>query len=1044
MMRIRTVVLGCMLTLLGLWPATVHAQANKVEVVKSDDGIRLMVDGRPMMVHGMNWGYIPIGENYAYDLWSKDEAFIKRVLDSEMTLLQEMGVNSIRLFSDIPPKWVEYIYDNYGIMTSINHLMGRYGFEVNGAYVPNTNYGDPVIRKAILDDIQKSVDRYKDTRGVLMFLLGNENNYGLQWTSFNIEDVPEEVEDGRADQLYKFWCEAVTLVSKNTDHPVGIVNGDLQYLELVGRYCDDLDIFGSNMYRGASAGDAFQRVNDELGLPFMYTEFGSDAYNAKTQQEDPSMQAKYLKAQWREIYQQSAGKWGVGNAIGGMIFQWSDGWWKYLQETNLDVHDTTAQWSTGAYEDYEPGLNNMNEEWWGIAAKNPSDPTGFYTVTPRTAYYVLREAFKLEAYGPNTRPASINAHFNSISIPNLETNYLANKAVQDIAVLRSLRLSGMRLVFDSSMSQGTENTVRGDELQFGHTESFYTEFSFEHGSEVRARLVINGVGNVAGNRLDDLFYESQRAVSVVSDPGADVEETAVTDRFGIYQADFEISQPRFDVKGFYRVGHLGWGYEGDFFNLYPEAYYGPNLDIYNGQAPNGMEFTGKRELQGLKVAIGPQLWWGANPAVIGKYQGNVAGVDYAVIHHEDLSQREDVSSTFAVPAQLNRRSSLLLAKNLGSWKIELGGLMSGTPRIGDRFLYVREAEGAGYANSDYEVFEDEIELADTFGGRARATLTTPGFLWYGQGSLMGLVADGGYNYTTVVTGWQLKESGRGNHWGLSSGASARFGNFEVAPKVLYHQPLIAANPNIEDAFVEGPDLYFEGVRPRNILDDPFTVLENRETLAGEFLLVWDPTPGTWWHKWDREYSENAPFAAALDIWYQHLPTRRDSNVFTLDTGDVVPFGVVPESADEWVATVTGVNNFGAHTKLATSLFVGRKQPQNELTRDAGDLAYGAALRFWWRNYHIVTRAAFDEWGPYDFHRDFNLIYPFQAYFDGSWGTRPATYEVRGTRIGARAQIRTLDDRSLDFVPDLDDPDRMGLEWEVGIYANIAFGGVTHD
>jgi hypothetical protein len=38
----------------------------------------------------------------------------------------------------------------------------------------------------------------------------------------------------------------------------------------------------------------------------------------------------------------------------------------------------------------------------------------------------------------------------------------------------------------------------------------------------------------------------------------------------------------FDLRGFYRKGHYHWAYEGDFW-LYPEANYGPNLDIYNGQ-----------------------------------------------------------------------------------------------------------------------------------------------------------------------------------------------------------------------------------------------------------------------------------------------------------------------------------------------------------------------------------------------------------------------------------------------------------------------------
>ena len=87
----------------------------------------------------------------------------------------------------------------------------------------------------------------------------------------------------------------------------------------------------------------------ELNVPFVYTEFGADAYNAKDLKEDQLAQAEYLHAQWQEIYEQSYGKGQAGNAIGGMIFQWSDGWWKYRQEQNLDVHDTNASWANGAY-----------------------------------------------------------------------------------------------------------------------------------------------------------------------------------------------------------------------------------------------------------------------------------------------------------------------------------------------------------------------------------------------------------------------------------------------------------------------------------------------------------------------------------------------------------------------------------------------------------------------------------------------------------------------------------------------------------------------
>ncbi|MFO0746578.1 MAG: hypothetical protein U1F43_13040 [Myxococcota bacterium] len=66
-------------------------------VVKSDvGGLALEVDGKPFMVFGMNWGYTPVGENYRYDLWSKPEAFVREVLDREMSKLAAMGADAIR------------------------------------------------------------------------------------------------------------------------------------------------------------------------------------------------------------------------------------------------------------------------------------------------------------------------------------------------------------------------------------------------------------------------------------------------------------------------------------------------------------------------------------------------------------------------------------------------------------------------------------------------------------------------------------------------------------------------------------------------------------------------------------------------------------------------------------------------------------------------------------------------------------------------------------------------------------------------------------
>ena len=99
----------------------------------------------------------------------------------------------------------------------------------------------------------------------------------------------------------------------------------------------------------------------------LFTEFGSDAFNAVTQAEAQKEQADILLKNWTEIYLNAAGMGNNGNCLGGFTFQFADGWWKSGQNVNLDVHDTEASWSNGGYEfDYVKGADNMNEEWFGI------------------------------------------------------------------------------------------------------------------------------------------------------------------------------------------------------------------------------------------------------------------------------------------------------------------------------------------------------------------------------------------------------------------------------------------------------------------------------------------------------------------------------------------------------------------------------------------------------------------------------------------------------------------------------------------------------
>jgi hypothetical protein len=403
---------------------TLYSQNYKVIVEKSDQGMKLLVDGNDFMINGMNWDYVPIGKNYEYSLWKQSDELIRAALEAEMSLLKNMGVNTIRVYTGMQPKWITYVYETYGIYTMLNHTFGRYGLTINGVWTPVTAYKDPKTKILLLSEVTAIAKEYKDTPGLLLFLLGNENNYGLFWSGAETEDFPEGDEKKKfigerlARPMYKLMNDAaIKMKSINNNLPIAICNGDLLFVEIIAEECTDIDIYGTNMYRGKSFTDAFEIVKKELDMPILFTEFGADAFNVISNKEDQEMQAFYMVENWKEIYQNAAGLGKTGNAIGGFTFQFSDGWWKYGQTKNLDVHDNNASWSNGGYYlDLDGSNNNMNEEWFGICAKGPTNSKGLYNLYPRAAYFALQEVHQLNPFLKEMNLTIISEHFKKIRL----------------------------------------------------------------------------------------------------------------------------------------------------------------------------------------------------------------------------------------------------------------------------------------------------------------------------------------------------------------------------------------------------------------------------------------------------------------------------------------------------------------------------------------------------------------------------------------------------------------------------------------------------
>ncbi len=999
---------------------TVVVPHEPVRVMTDDSGYRLQVNGRDIMVRGMNWDYIPIGQNYAYNLWEQPEPMIRSALDREMGLMAGMGVNAIRVYVGIPPKWVSYIHDRYGIYCIINHTVARYGFSLDGVWNPSVDYSNPRMRAAVAADVAASLAPYKGVPGVLMYLLGNENNYGLVWSSFEIEALPKgERDTKRARYLYSLFGEIIrSTKAADPEVPVAIANGDVQYIDLIAEECKGLDVFGTNVYRGISARDMFKVVKDKLGVPLLFTEFGSDAFNARSMREDQGMQAHYLIGQWREIYEQSAGHGGEGSAIGGLIFQWSDGWWKNGQDVRLDQQDPNASWPNEGYpEDFTRGENNMNEEWWGICAKGRADAQGQYELYPRAAYYAMRQAFALDAYAPTTTREVIQQHFSRITPAYSVLEARGDQASLAGEATQRARLSGVRAQFEtiSTGASLTRPPVFGDPAfrGFDKMQTFYTDFQASPTPAVNGRLSLNFRGNVPTNTIDQIFYENRS-----------------TDRVKVYQSSVTWDDRWFLLDAFYRTGHYHWGYEGDFFGLYREANYGPNLDIYDAEAPVGVEMAMKRSLTGLKLAYGPQLWWGAPPAIMAKYRRQVGRFDATSVLERDVQTVSGISfvGSSTTVIKPTSKATLHLKTNYGPFTIEGGGIWAGANRVDETFpVAIR-------SGNSYKPKLDRIRSADALGMKFRVAGARGKVQWYAQGASMGLVAEGGPTGTATVTGWGLKDTGLGNQNNFLTGFAYNAGHLQLAPNFMWQKPIVGAIPT---EATEQKDIYREN------FNGPFSVRGNREMTAAELLLSYDPTPGTWLYAWDNDIREDSHLAGSISFTYRHMPSNMDPAVGIFQPDEALLYGTQTyvfdgstPPRDLWELKGRAVSRVSSKIRVMATAFYGTGEPN--LTPDPRLVTrYGGDVKMTSGTMSIMASAKFNDWGPYDYMRDFNLTYPIQLMGDVSHTLgSPMWFETNPqTKIGARVLYRTLDRYGVRYIGIDGDPD--GTEWEVRTYLKLA-------
>ncbi|MBI3323762.1 MAG: hypothetical protein HYZ92_00590 [Candidatus Omnitrophica bacterium] len=372
---------------------------------------QLLVDGRPWVIRGISYQPSQVGE-------SPDEGTLKDWMTADRNqngkpdgpfdtfvdenrnnqqdpdepavgdfeLMRRLGANTMRLYHHASNKaLLRQLYDQYGIMVLMGDLVGMYTVGSGAKWEEGTNYLDPTQRKRMTESVRQMVKEFKNEPYVLMWVLGNENNYGgvhgIVGGRGNAAWHPKE--------YYAFLNELAQWIHKeDPNHPVAIANGEFQFIDLIAQHAPAIDVFGANVYRGwhGSGRSFFQAVRDQLDKPVFITEFGAPAYIAGHSLEEGELgQALYHFGNWVDLEDNMAGR-GVGNALGGVVFAWVDEWWKAGQPPRFSprAHDTTPNWS-GPF----PGGKNY-EEWFGITSQGAGSLSP-YLRQLRSAYFLYQK-----------------------------------------------------------------------------------------------------------------------------------------------------------------------------------------------------------------------------------------------------------------------------------------------------------------------------------------------------------------------------------------------------------------------------------------------------------------------------------------------------------------------------------------------------------------------------------------------------------------------------------------------------------------------------
>lgn len=309
---------------------TQSLDVNKVKIENN----KLNVNGIEYFIKGICYDPVPIG---------KTKRNFNRI-DIDLILMQEAGINTIRVYSPI---------DNLDILNKIDEagikVITSFGYNQNGYY--------DILNGTYIDYINK----YKDHNAILLWELGNEYNYHPEWFSMNIDNWYLAMNNA---------AKKIKQIDKN--HPVSTAHGEIPNNK-AREMGSNIDIWGINVYRWDDPTPLIEEWEKVSDLPLYFSETGSDSYMTKDYNE--------FKKGINEDAQAAANHNIIKNVFkmkdritGLIIFQFVDGLWKAGNPEIQDIGGWAPN-SMGVPYDGSP-----NEEFWGIVDINRNKKKTFEVI----------------------------------------------------------------------------------------------------------------------------------------------------------------------------------------------------------------------------------------------------------------------------------------------------------------------------------------------------------------------------------------------------------------------------------------------------------------------------------------------------------------------------------------------------------------------------------------------------------------------------------------------------------------------------------------